>query len=110
MLIKIHRGTAVHEGESLCETCSHSRVIRGRRLDEEIVVCNAAYMHAVRVTFKVTSCTEYQDSREPSYHELLEKAWILRPASKRRAAGFVRTADLPPDEASFLHSELSDRD
>jgi hypothetical protein len=30
--------------------------------------------------------------------ELLQKAWILTPASRRRPAGFVRATDLQPDE------------
>ena len=56
----------------------------------------------VQITFKVTSCSVYVDDREPSYHELCEKAWILRPASKQRAAGFVRAADLSGEEARRL--------
>ena len=102
MLIKMYGGTHVQGGESLCDTCTHSRITRGRRLEEELVLCTALMMHAVQITFKVTSCSEYADDREPSYHELCEKAWILRPASKQRAAGFVRAADLSRDEARRL--------
>jgi len=98
MLIKVYRGTSVQEGDSLCDTCRHARIVRGRRLDEQIVFCDAMPMHTVRITFKVTSCTDYADDREPSYHELFEKAWILTPASRRRAAGFVRASDLRQDE------------
>ncbi len=105
MLIKIVGGTPVHEDESLCDTCRHSRIIRGRRMEEEIVLCGAMVMRTFRVTFKVTSCTEYIDAREPSFCELFEKAWILRPSSKRRAAGFVRAADLDEEEAVRLLRE-----
>jgi hypothetical protein len=37
MLIKIHRGTPLNDGEALCDTCAHPRLIRGRRLEDEIV-------------------------------------------------------------------------
>lgn len=102
MLIKVYGGTRIQDGESLCDTCTHSWITRGRRLEEELVMCTALTMNAMQITFKVTSCSAYVDDREPSYHELCEKAWILRPASKRRAAGFVRAADLSGDEASLL--------
>ena len=108
MLIKITRGTPVQEEDALCETCRHSRVIRGRRLEDELVICGAMVVRAFRITFKVTSCTEYIDAREPSYSELFEKAWILRPPSKRRAAGFVRASDLSDDEAARLFAEHPD--
>jgi hypothetical protein len=107
MLVKVHGGTELQAGESLCATCRHSRIIRGRRLEEEIVFCDAIMMHTLRISFKVTSCTDYVDAREPSFHELAEKAWILRPATKRRAAGFVRAADLNAEEARRLFMDPS---
>jgi hypothetical protein len=107
MLIKVHGGTELQEGDTLCSTCRHSRIIRGRRLEEEIVFCDATTMQAVRITFKVTSCTDYADVREPTYHELAAKAWILRPATRRRAAGFVRAADLDAEETRRLFMDPS---
>lgn len=101
MLIKVDRGTPVNGDESLCETCVHSRITRGRRLEEELVLCDSTPMQSIRITFKVTSCTEYADAREPSYHELLERAWILKPASTRRPAGFVRASELRYDECGL---------
>jgi hypothetical protein len=79
MLMKVYGGTGIQEHESLCESCRCSRIIGGRRFDEELVFCRALITHTVQIRFKVTSCTEYVDAREPGYHELLEKAWILRP-------------------------------
>lgn len=98
MLIKVYGGTPATGDESLCETCSHSRITKGHRLEEELVLCHAAPMENIRITFRVTSCTEYLDAREPSYHELLERAWILKPGSSRRPAGFVRADELPYEE------------
>lgn len=110
MLLKVQGGTPVQEDETLCGTCRHARIVRGRRMEEELVFCGAIVMEAVRITFKVTSCTEYLDDREPTYHELFEKAWILQPQTKRRPAGFVRSADLTPAEArrAFVRRDHDD--
>ena len=110
MLIKIHHGTPIQGDDTLCATCRHSRIMRGRGLDEEIVFCDATPMNTVRVTFKVTSCSDYSDDRLPSYHELMEKAWILQPASRRRAAGFVRASDLRERELARYLADLHRRD
>lgn len=110
MLIKVHRGTSNDSQGNLCDSCRHSRIIRGHRLEEEIVSCDATPMHTVRITFKVTSCTDYIDEREPSYHELLEQAWILRPASRRRAAGFVRATDLAESEMRRYVMDPTEKD
>lgn len=108
MLVKVRGGTPAQTGESLCDTCRHARIARGRRLDEELVVCGAIVMEVVRITFKVSSCTEYSDAREPTYHELFQKAWILRPPTKRRTAGFIRSADLTPAEARRIFARDED--
>ena len=98
MKTKVHGGTVAHGSGSLCNTCSHSTIIRGRTLDEEIVECHASVMRARDIPFKVTSCSSYSDSRLPSYSDLVHMAWILTPHSRRRPAGFVRSSDLKPDE------------
>ena len=105
MLIKIYGGTRLHEAENLCESCRCSRIVRGRRQDEEIVFCDAMPTQPARIAFKVTSCTDYVDGTVPPYHELLEKAWVLTPGSRRRAAGFVRGSDLQEEE---LHRFMRD--
>jgi hypothetical protein len=58
------------------------------------------------VTFVVTECSAYLDAALPSYPELFEKAWILRPREGTRAAGFVRSSDLPPNERWELMKDL----
>jgi hypothetical protein len=98
MRIKIHGGTPINGGDNLCESCNHSRIIRGRRVDEELIVCEASAASPARVTFKVTSCTDYQDCKLPSYWELVQQAWILRPQNGKRPAGFVRASELRHDE------------
>ena len=57
-------------GEStLCATCRCSTIVRGRTLDEELVVCSALGLRGVQITFKVTFCSDYADMRQPSYME-----------------------------------------
>jgi hypothetical protein len=106
MLIKIH-GTTPTCGRSLCETCRNSTITRGPRLEDEIVRCEAQPMTApVLIRFKVTECSAYVDARLPTYAQLLEQAWILKPTSGRRLAGFVRSSDLRDDEFRQLLSDL----
>lgn len=94
MRIKIQGGTTTDGDETKCATCTHSTIIRGRKMDEEIVDCHLIGLRHRRITFRVTSCSEYVDSRLPSIMQLMENAWVLRPGSKRRPAGFVHGKDL----------------
>ena len=111
MLIKVYSGTVSHSGRSLCESCRNATITRGERLEDEIVRCEAQPMsHPVLIRFKVTECSAYLDSRLPTYAQLLEHAWILRPHSGRRPAGFVRSSDLRDDELRELMAELRDAD
>ena len=109
MRIKIHGGTPTQTGDSLCNTCRNGRITRGRRVDEEIVFCDVSHMFPTRITFKVTSCSEYNDHSVPSYWELMQQAWILRPESRKRPAGFVRASDLRDEELERFMSDLPPR-
>lgn len=103
MRMKIRGATPVHGETSLCDSCRHSKITRGRRLDEELVVCTASHVGERRITFKVTSCTHYEDQRLPSYYEFMQQAWIFQPGSLKRGAGFVRASDLrEADVQQFL--------
>jgi hypothetical protein len=106
MRIKVQDGTPVSGDSSLCSTCRCSTIVRGRTLDEELVICSAVGLRGVQITFKVTSCSDYADRRVPSYMEMMEDAWILRPGTRRRPAGFVRGSDLRTEELFHLQSEL----
>jgi hypothetical protein len=109
MRVKIHNGTVPGGESSLCHTCRHSTIIRGRTLDEEIVQCQAVAMRVTRVTFKVTFCSAYSDERLPTYMQLLEDAWILQPGSKKRPSGFVRSSDLKDEEVANVVAQLQSR-
>ena len=107
MLIKVYNGTISNGGRSLCETCRNATITRGAKLEDEIVRCEAQPMTTpVLIRFKVTECSAYLDARLPTYAQLLEQAWILKPTSGRRPAGFVRSSDLRDDEFRELLSEL----
>ena len=109
MRMKVYGGTPEDGGESLCTTCRFSRVTRGRRLDEELVFCDASHMRTTRVTFKVTSCSDYSDQSLPTYFDLLQQAWILQPASRKRPAGFVKASDLCDEELLRHMADLPER-
>lgn len=102
MRAQVYNGTGPQSGISLCDTCRHAVTIRGRAYHEEIVRCHAEPMHVVAVTFKVATCTSYDDQRYPSYMQLLPQAWIFQPGGRKRRAGFVRSRDLDPEELDSI--------
>jgi hypothetical protein len=81
-------------------------ITRGRRLGEEIVSCEALPGRSAQITFVVTECSEYADAKLPSYPELFEKAWILRPRDGKRAAGFVHSSELSAKERFELMKDV----
>jgi hypothetical protein len=109
MHIKVHNGTPSGGETTLCATCRCSTIIRGRTLDEELVVCSALGIRGVQITFKVTFCSDYADQRSPSYMEMLQDAWILQPGSRKRPAGFVRGSELQEEELFSLRSAVHKR-
>jgi hypothetical protein len=110
MRINVRDGTPAHDDTTLCTTCRHSRITRGRKLDEELTFCSASHIGTTRVTFKVTSCSAYNNQTEPTYYELMQQAWILQPGSRRRPSGFVRASDLRDEELARYLSEARRHD
>jgi hypothetical protein len=109
MHIKVYDGTVSSSDSTLCRTCRHATIIRGQKLDEELVQCHAGATHSIQIVFKVTSCSSFNDVRQPSYMEMLEDAWILQPASKRKPAGFIRATDLHDKELRAIITDLRTR-
>lgn len=105
MRIKIRGGTADHGQRSLCETCRWATVIRGTRLDDEIVHCAQLSWKNQRVTFPVVSCSSYGDRRRPTVREMEEIAWILRSDPQRNKIGFVRSSRLSDAERYVLEED-----
>jgi hypothetical protein len=110
MRIKVRDGTPANDETSLCTTCRHSRITRGRKLDEELVFCGASHFGTAQITFKVTSCSGYSNQTEPTYFEFMQQAWILQPGSRGRAAGFVRASDLEDKEFARHLAKIRRRD
>jgi hypothetical protein len=106
MQIKVYNGTSPSTEHSLCESCRHAIVTRGRKLDEEIVRCSARPISTIRIPFIVTTCSAYFDGTLPSYAQLMEQAWILQPGSGRRRAGFVRGCELNQEEFHDIVADL----
>lgn len=91
MHVRIHGGTARHDEPSLCLTCRFAMIAQGTAARDEIVRCNRL---EGRITFKVTTCSEYVHRRHPSLWHMEDIAWVLRTGSKGRQIGFVRAKDL----------------
>ncbi len=93
MKIRVHGGTARHDEPSLCLNCRSAKVVQGQSTQNHIVVCSQLQ---TRITFKVTSCSEYLHRQHPSMWHMEDVAWILRTDPKRKQVGFVRSSDLRP--------------
>jgi hypothetical protein len=103
--IKIRGGTANQDEPSLCESCRWSIIIRGAKLQEQIVECNQLSYRDQRVTFPVVSCTRYSDRRLASVQEMEAIAWILRSDPHRNQVGFVRAGRLTDEERYVLEED-----
>lgn len=91
MKIRVMGGTARHDEPSLCLTCQSAKIVQGPSADDEIIRC---VQIEARITFKVTSCSEYLHRTHPSLWHMEDIAWILRTDPKRKQIGFVRAREL----------------
>jgi hypothetical protein len=102
MRINVRGGTARDDDPSLCLTCRFGKVAHGVTLTEHIVYCSQLES---RITFKVTSCSEYLDRGHPSLWHMEDIAWILRTNARRQTIGFVRAKDLRPKERLLIDDD-----
>jgi len=105
MRIKIQGGTVQNGESSLCHTCRYATIVRGARLRDEIVNCSVLGYRNNRVTFPVTSCSDYVSRQHPSVREMEEMAWILRTDAKRTRVGFVPSKRLKPRDRFVLEED-----
>ena len=94
-LRKVYGGTPIGN-DSRCDTCTHARIIQGYAESEKIVLCTSLY-DPIRIPFKVSQCSDYDDKRLPSVQRMEDIAWFLRTKSAGNAAGFVCAADVKSD-------------
>ena len=105
MRVKVRGGTVDHGQRPLCETCRWSTIIRGARLEEQIVHCNQLSYWGQRVPFPVVSCSAYADRNQASLKDMEEIAWILRSDPHRNQLGFVRSSRLSDEERYVLEED-----
>ena len=104
MRIKVRGGTVAHDQRSLCETCRWSTIIRGVRLQDEIVECSQLYGRNQRVLFPVTSCSRHVDRNHPTIREMEDMAWLLR-SDPHRKLGFVHSSRVTDDERYVVEED-----
>jgi hypothetical protein len=97
MRVKVRDGTVNHGDASLCSSCRHAMVTKGARLGEELVRCGVRWQ-LVAISFRVTSCTEYQDRALPTLDDMEEIAWSLRSTPRGKKVGFVEARRLAEGE------------
>lgn len=102
MRLKICGGTVQHGEQSLCATCRHATIVKGRSLREEIVECGLLSTDHGLIPFPVTSCSGYSDRRRPSIREMEDIAWVLRTDPARNQIGFVQARKLKPKDRYVL--------
>jgi hypothetical protein len=94
MRVKIRGGTVTHGDPPLCQTCRYATIVRGVTLRDELIECQELAFGRQRITFPVTYCTSYSDSRRPSLREMEQIAWVLRTDANRNQIGFVPASKL----------------
>ena len=106
-LRKVYGGTPIGN-DSRCDTCTHARIIQGYAESEKIVLCTSLY-DPIRIPFKVSQCTDYNDKRVPSKTDMEEIAWIIRTKNVNRQVGFAREreshGEKEQDDVEIMPSE-----
>ena len=102
MRIKVQGGTVDHGQRSLCESCRWSTVIRGAKLQDEIVECSQLSYYNQRISFPVTSCSHYGNRNQAGLRQMEEIAWILRSDPHRHQVGFIKSSRLTDEERYVL--------
>jgi hypothetical protein len=87
--IRIHNGTPILSGPSLCLSCRHSQIITDHR-SEDTVLCHAGQsMNPMAITRPVIRCNEYENENTPSMFEMQKIAWKISVDKENRPAGFL---------------------
>ncbi|SRR5260221_298578 len=102
---KMKGATARFDEPSLCLSCKHAILVRGEKLSQEYVECEALYSHMSPIRTKITSCSAHIDKNHPSLRELEDMAWVLRTDNRTRKIGFVPSKDLKAPERYKLSND-----
>lgn len=87
MRLKVYRGTPRHSEYALCNSCSHSRIIKGERLDDQRTYCNH-FAEEIEVPFKVLECNQWSEKNKANIQDMAKMAWVIAP-KKGDKPGFV---------------------
>jgi hypothetical protein len=105
MRLKLQGGTAREDEPTLCLSCRHATVIRGKNLHDELIDCGRLEGPMRRISFSVMSCSGYEDRRQTSLWHMETIAWVLRTERKSRKIGFVPARELKPSLRHVLDDD-----
>ena len=89
MNIRIHNGTPIFTGPSLCLSCRHSQIIQDHS-GKESTFCNAGcHAFPLVITRPVIRCNEYENENTPSIFEMQKSAWKITADEHNRPVGFL---------------------
>src|SRR5579859_1552616 len=64
-------------GASLCESCTHARLVKGHQERQQIVVCTR-YFDPVLVPFAVQACSDYAQKPALNLARVKELTWEIQ--------------------------------
>jgi hypothetical protein len=88
--ITIKSGTP-RASDALCRRCTHSHILKGFSVTEEIFFCEQFYPTRP-VPFLICECTLYEDKRRATLKSMELIAWYLTTKKPGRSVGFVSAA------------------
>jgi hypothetical protein len=97
-------GGTPRSGASLCLTCRNAQVMRGQNFEQH-VFCHVP-AKGLEVTYPVSSCSSYDDKRQPALYHMQKIAWNIT-TTKHVKPGFE--GDKSTSEVTVTPPEKSDR-
>lgn len=98
---KVHDGTPIFGGKSLCESCDNCILLKGESDSAKRVYCQILPYQNSRIRMKVTSCTGYEEKNTATLGEMHKMAWHIDVDRKTREFGFSSPKDREKDKAGL---------
>jgi hypothetical protein len=102
--VRVRGGTVDHGQPPLCASCRYATIVRGSRLEEEIVGCAGPGTPRF-IPFRVVSCSSYEHRDHPTLVHMEDIAFVLRSNAGSKPAGFVHASRLPWSERHVLDED-----
>lgn len=108
--LKVLNGTPIHEGISLCDTCTEAHRVKGTSFSHNTTTCMVVYSKPREINFRVTECSSYNKINDPDLKEMKQIGWVLA-TRKGRVIGFLNPTEAKAKEAdgSIDEEENSNR-